>query len=66
MITTRAVPALLPTHHRRVAVSPATIRNDFADPCIPEDHEVAAQFIPPRPTRTKRVTTMQLPHIPRR
>jgi hypothetical protein len=34
MIITRAVPALLPAHHRRVAVSPATIRNDFADPLI--------------------------------
>ena len=34
MITTRAVPALLPAHHRRVAVSPATIRNDFADPLL--------------------------------
>jgi hypothetical protein len=32
MITTRAMPALLPASHRRVAVSPVTIRNDFADP----------------------------------
>ena len=29
MITTRAMPALLPAHHRRVAE--ATIKNDFAD-----------------------------------
>jgi hypothetical protein len=32
MITTRAMPALLPANHRRVAVSPVTIRNDFANP----------------------------------
>ncbi len=32
MITTRAVPALLPAHHRRVATSPVSTRNDFADP----------------------------------
>ena len=31
MITTRAMPALLPAHHRRVA-SAAAIKNDFADP----------------------------------
>src|SRR6266480_3058722 len=31
---------------------------------IPEDHEVAAQFMLARPARTKGVTTMQLPHIP--
>ena len=31
MITTRAMPALLPAHHRRVA-SRTTIKNDFADP----------------------------------
>ena len=31
MITTRAMPALLPGHHRRVA-SQTTIKNDFADP----------------------------------
>jgi hypothetical protein len=30
MITTKAMPALLPAHHRRVAE--ATIKNDFADP----------------------------------
>jgi hypothetical protein len=29
MITTKAMPALLPAHHRRVAE--ATIKNDFAD-----------------------------------
>ena len=29
---TRAVPALLPAHHRRVARLPLTTRNDFADP----------------------------------
>jgi alkylation response protein AidB-like acyl-CoA dehydrogenase len=33
MITTRAMPALLPAHHRRVAE--ATIKNDFADPLLP-------------------------------
>jgi hypothetical protein len=31
MITTRAVPALLPAHHQRVAPE-TTIKNDFADP----------------------------------
>jgi hypothetical protein len=31
MITTRAMPALLPAHHQRVA-SETTIKNDFADP----------------------------------
>jgi RimJ/RimL family protein N-acetyltransferase len=31
MITTRAVPALLPAHHRRVARTHATLK-DFADP----------------------------------
>jgi hypothetical protein len=33
MITTRAVPALLPAHHRRVATAPVSTRYDFADPC---------------------------------
>ena len=32
MITTRAVPALLPAHHRRVATAPVSTRQDFADP----------------------------------
>ena len=32
MITTRAVPALLPAHHRRVATAPVSTRYDFADP----------------------------------
>jgi hypothetical protein len=32
MITSRAVPALLPAHHRRVAISTAITKNDFADP----------------------------------
>ena len=31
MITTRAMPALLPAYHRRVA-SQTTVKNDFADP----------------------------------
>ena len=31
MITTRAMPALLPAHHRRVAPE-TTLKNDFADP----------------------------------
>ena len=30
MITTRAMPALLPAHHRRVA-SQTTVKNDFAE-----------------------------------
>jgi hypothetical protein len=33
MITTRAMPALLPAHHQRVA-SETTIKNDFADPLV--------------------------------
>jgi hypothetical protein len=33
MITTRAVPAPLPAHHRRVAPE-AAIKNDFADPLL--------------------------------
>ena len=33
MITTRAMPALLPAHYRRVA-SQATVKNDFADPLV--------------------------------
>jgi hypothetical protein len=33
MITTRAMPALLPAHHRRVAE--VTIKNDFADALTP-------------------------------
>jgi hypothetical protein len=36
MITARAVPVLLPAHHRRVARLPVTIRNDFADPLPPD------------------------------
>jgi hypothetical protein len=32
MITTRAVPALLSAHHRRVAISPVIAQSDFADP----------------------------------
>lgn len=39
MITTRAMPAPLPAHHRRVAE--ATIKNDFAD----------ALGVPPRQPR---------------
>jgi hypothetical protein len=42
MITSRAVPALLPAHHRRVAISTAITKNDFADPLsakpAPNDH----------------------------
>jgi len=34
MITTRAVPAPLPTHNRRVATSPSVMK-DFADPLGP-------------------------------
>jgi hypothetical protein len=34
MITTRAVPALLPAYHRRVAPQ-TTVKNDFADPLAP-------------------------------
>jgi hypothetical protein len=32
MITTRAVPALLPGHHRPAAQPPVTVTNDLADP----------------------------------
>ncbi len=35
MITTRAMPAPLPAHHRRVATE-AAIKNDFADPLGPD------------------------------
>lgn len=33
MITTRAMPAPLPAHHRRAA-SQTTAKNDFADPLV--------------------------------
>jgi hypothetical protein len=42
MITTRAMPALLPAHHQRVA-SETTIKNDFADPLAPCRHRQAAR-----------------------
>jgi hypothetical protein len=40
MITTRAVPALLPAHHRRVA-RPHISLKDFADP-LPDFHGLTA------------------------
>jgi hypothetical protein len=48
MITTRAMPALLPAHHRRVA-SQTTVKNDFAEALgsplgCPADHIGASSF----------------------
>lgn len=48
MITTRAVPALLPGHHRPVAQLSVTITNDFADPCVLTGNDRMDGRFPPR------------------
>ena len=58
MITTRAMPALLPAHHRRVA-SQTTVKNDFADPLAPVP---AAPFT--RASSVMEISTAQYPPPP--